>query len=139
MATISITVHADFNFGDVIQRMADAEAKINAGCIKAVSRSVDFWQDVAIDTINKRTGRTAGTIEASAAGMEGFVGSNDIVAAVLETGSEPHLIPHGFGFNADIPHPGTQPYLWIEKSGESALPYIEAIFDEEIDAAVATI
>lgn len=140
MATASITVHAEFKgIEETIQRMEDAEAKINAGCIQAVSESADFWRDVAQETINKRRPYTYATIESSAAGMDGYVGSDDIVAAVLETGSRPHDIPHGFGRDGDIPHPGTQPYLWIERSGEEALPYIQVIFEEKIDAAVATI
>ncbi len=100
-------------------------------------------------TINRRTGRTAGTIRASVDSPPGLVargtvGSSDPVATYLEFGTRPHEIRARPGgvlrftvgnrvvFARSVRHPGTRPYLWLSRAVQEAKGPVERAFDREV-------
>jgi len=111
----------------------DAERRLEREARGAISRGTRFMRSLAYANINKRTGRTAGTIRSVLAGLTGYVGSDDRVAGYLEFGTAPHVItpstrralfwPGARHPVAFVRHPGTRPYRWLERAGESAGQY----------------
>jgi hypothetical protein len=90
----------------------------------AIQTATKFGFGLATGNINKRRPYTVSTIDQYAVGggshAEGHWGSNDKVAVILEFGSRPHEIPGAFGIPRGVWHPGTQPYLWLTRSGPPA-------------------
>lgn len=135
MATLRISVSP--RVSDRIPR--DAEARLNAAMRSAVALATRFGFGLAFGNINKRTGQTALTIGESVTGggshVTGRWGSSDIVAIILEKGSRPHRIPGAFGIPQGVWHPGTRPYLWLERSGRPA----GEVAKRELRAAFASV
>lgn len=87
------------------------------------------WEQAVLDTIPRKSGQTADTIQAEAVGNEVQV-SGDKIAGLLEKGTGPHPIhtdkPHGlgpfeyngrYGFHGqEVNHPGTGPDPYIENA-----------------------
>lgn len=114
-----------FGGGKVFDRIPrDAQARLNAAMLVAINNATRFGHTLAVAFINKRTGRTATTVDSSVTGggstATGRWGSDDKVATILEFGSRPHRIPGAFGIPKGVWHPGTQPYLWLTRSGPPA-------------------
>lgn len=131
MATLSFDIRS--NVTDNIPR--GAAARINAEMAQAIAISTGIMRMLYYNAINKRTGRTASTIEqlvvgAGSSNVTGYVGSDDAIALILEFGSRPHIItpavkkalfwpglPHPIAFAR---HPGTIPYLPLTRTAPAA-------------------
>lgn len=132
MARLTISIRA--NVTDRMPR--DAGARLNAEMRAAIANSTRLMRALAYGNINKRTGRTAGTIGSVVRGggsrATGYVGSDDDIARYLELGTRPHVIrpvsakalywPGAAHPVAMVNHPGTRPYRWLQRAGESAGP-----------------
>lgn len=142
-----ITIRVSHTVSDRIPK--DAGARLNAEMRAAIASSTRAMYAMSQANINKRTGRTAGTIGSSVRGggsrATGYVGSDDRIATYLELGTRPHIIrpvraralywPGAAHPVRQVNHPGTRPYRWLRRSGQSAGPIAKA----QLRAAFASV
>lgn len=146
MASLSIHFECRADFGE-LACLAGIDERMNEAMRETGHDGTDLIHQGAVGNIPKRTGRTAGTIDSAvvdkANGATGYVGSDDLIARILEYGSRPHVIegnPTLFvegSFVRRVNHPGTRPYDWLLNAAEGAGPAILGIAEGHVAAALA--
>lgn len=147
VASLGFTLHVSTDF-DELACLAGLDERLNQAMIDTAYDGTDIIYDLAVAYINKRTGRTAGTIGEEVIphgnGGTGYVGSNDMIAKILEFGSRAHPIDpinaealHFEGtFASHVDHPGTRPYEWLLRAGQDSFGPVCEVAMSNVEAAL---
>lgn len=145
MASMTISVRARVD-ADSLACLEGAEERMNEAMRETAYDGTDVIHQAAVANIPKRTGRTASTIDSvvipKGNGGTGYVGSDDLIARILELGSRPHVIegnPTLFfegTFARKVNHPGTQPYNWLLDAAVDSIPAIISIAEGHVEGAL---
>lgn len=148
MASATITLNVSME-NELLACLTGMEERMNEAMRETACDGGDVIYDLAFAYINKRTGRTAGTIGEEciphATGGTAYVGSSDRIARFLEFGTSPHQIRAAPGgalffegtFASVVNHPGTPEYAWLLRAGQDSVGPIISIAMGHVEAALA--
>jgi hypothetical protein len=145
---VSVNVRVRHNLDEGAERIGELPERLVGAMRDGARRAGDEIEDAQKRTINRRTGRTAGTIGQSYQdtpnGAEVSVGTSDRIAGYLQHGTRPHRIEArnakalrfemggGIVFAKSVMHPGTAPTEWLERAGQLSLNPVERAFEDEV-------